>query len=141
MRTIEYLTDPALGPLYYPGLVTAVLVTLLCAPLSVFVVLKRLAFVGQGVSHAAFGGVGVAVLVAATTGAGLSPGGAAAGWGVAAVLRVAPPPRPPVRRAHDAARGHGDRACARGQHGPRARAAPQGRCAGGRRGSAGAAEP
>ncbi|MEO0484121.1 MAG: metal ABC transporter permease [Planctomycetota bacterium] len=71
MRTIEYLTDPALGPLYYPGLVTAVLVALLCAPLSVLVVLKRLAFVGQGVSHAAFGGVGVAVLVAATTGAGL----------------------------------------------------------------------
>ena len=52
MRTIEYLTDPALGPLYYPGLVTAVLVALLCAPLSVLVVLKRLAFVGQGVSHA-----------------------------------------------------------------------------------------
>jgi len=36
-----------------------------CALLSVFVVLKRMAFVGQGVSHAAFGGVALAVLVGA----------------------------------------------------------------------------
>ena len=71
MRTVEYLTDPTLGPLYYPGLVTALLVAALCAPLSVLVVLKRLAFVGQGVSHAAFGGVGIAVVIAATTGASL----------------------------------------------------------------------
>jgi zinc transport system permease protein len=34
-----------------------------CAFLSVFVVLRRLAFVSQGVSHAAFGGVAVAVLL------------------------------------------------------------------------------
>jgi len=71
VRTIEYLTDPMLGPLYYPGLLAAVVVSLLCAPLSVFVVLKRLAFVGQGVSHAAFGGVGVAVLVTGGLGASL----------------------------------------------------------------------
>lgn len=34
----------------------------LCGVLSVFVVLKRMAFIGQGISHAAFGGVGAAVL-------------------------------------------------------------------------------
>jgi ABC-type Mn2+/Zn2+ transport system permease subunit len=68
VRTLEYLTDPALAPLYAPGLVTALAVALLGAPLSVFVVLKRLAFIGQGVSHAAFGGVGVAVVVSALTG-------------------------------------------------------------------------
>jgi ABC-type Mn2+/Zn2+ transport system permease subunit len=40
-----------------------VLVGAACAFLSVFVVLRRLAFVSQGVSHAAFGGVALAVLV------------------------------------------------------------------------------
>lgn len=34
-----------------------------CAFLSVFVVLRRMAFIGQGVSHAAFGGIALSVLV------------------------------------------------------------------------------
>ncbi len=67
-NTYQYLTDPTLAPLYLPGLVTALAVALLCAPLSVLVVLKRLAFIGQGVSHAAFGGVGIAVVLSATVG-------------------------------------------------------------------------
>ena len=46
-----------------PALVAALFVALVGAPLSVFVVLKRLAFIGQGVSHAAFGGVGVALVL------------------------------------------------------------------------------
>jgi ABC-type Mn2+/Zn2+ transport system permease subunit len=37
-------------------------VALLCGLLSSFVVLKRMAFIGQGISHAAFGGVGAALL-------------------------------------------------------------------------------
>jgi zinc transport system permease protein len=36
---------------------------LLCAVLSVVVVLKRLAFIGQGISHSAFGGIGVGAVV------------------------------------------------------------------------------
>ena len=36
-----------------------------CAVLSPLVVLKRLSFVGQGVSHSAFGGVGVAAVLGA----------------------------------------------------------------------------
>jgi len=71
METWAYLRDPTLAPLLYPGMVTAALVALLCAPLSVLVVLKRLSFVGQGVSHAAFGGVGAAVVVASATGLSL----------------------------------------------------------------------
>lgn len=71
-RTIEYLTDPLLRDVYLPGVIAALAIALLGAALSVLVVLKRLAFVGQGVSHAAFGGVGVAVLLglgaAATSG-------------------------------------------------------------------------
>jgi zinc transport system permease protein len=43
--------------------VGGILVAASCAFLSVFVVLRRLAFVSQGVSHAAFGGVALAVLV------------------------------------------------------------------------------
>lgn len=57
------------SPESMPALIAALVVALLGAPLSVFVVLKRLAFIGQGVSHAAFGGVGVAMIlgVAGTT--------------------------------------------------------------------------
>jgi len=60
MTTFTYLTDPSLRGLYWPGVLTGIAIALLCAPLSVLVVLKRLAFIGQGISHAAFGGVGVA---------------------------------------------------------------------------------
>lgn len=69
MKTIHYLTDPALASLYWPGILAALALVLICAPLSVLVVLKRLAFIGQGVSHAAFGGVGLAAItgLAATT--------------------------------------------------------------------------
>ena len=62
-RTIEYLTDEMLRGVYLPGVVTAFAVALVCAVLSPLVVLKRLSFVGQGVSHAAFGGVGVALVL------------------------------------------------------------------------------
>lgn len=53
-----------------PAFVAAIMISLLGAVLSIFVVLKRLAFIGQGVSHAAFGGVGIA-LVLGVTGASL----------------------------------------------------------------------
>ncbi|MCR9076159.1 MAG: metal ABC transporter permease, partial [bacterium] len=48
---------------HLPALFAGLGVALIGAPLSVFVVLKRLAFIGQGVSHAAFGGVGVALVL------------------------------------------------------------------------------
>lgn len=38
-------------------------IALTCGVLSVFVVLKRLAFIGQGISHSAFGGAGLALLL------------------------------------------------------------------------------
>ena len=47
---------------HLPALLAGLGIALIGAPLSVFVVLKRLAFIGQGVSHAAFGGVGVALV-------------------------------------------------------------------------------
>ncbi len=66
MRTIEYLTEPGLAGIYWPMVLAGFAIALTCATLSVVVVLKRLAFIGQGVSHAAFGGVGVAYVVGVT---------------------------------------------------------------------------
>src|SRR5690606_13286648 len=43
------------------SLLAALLVGLLCSLVSFFVVLKRLAFIGVGVSHSAFGGVALGV--------------------------------------------------------------------------------
>ncbi|RMH26869.1 MAG: metal ABC transporter permease [Planctomycetota bacterium] len=48
---------------FIPGIIVAMLVALIGGLLSPLVVLKRLAFVGQGVSHAAFGGVGLAAVL------------------------------------------------------------------------------
>ena len=46
-----------------PMVVAAIVISILGGALSVFVVLKRLAFIGQGVSHAAFGGIGIALVL------------------------------------------------------------------------------
>ncbi|MEX0875866.1 MAG: iron chelate uptake ABC transporter family permease subunit [Phycisphaerales bacterium] len=59
MNTLDLLSGPDL----YPAIIAALVISLMGAVLSVFVVLKRLAFIGQGVSHAAFGGVGVALIL------------------------------------------------------------------------------
>ncbi len=63
MQTLEWLRVPEFRAMLLPGLVGGVAVVFMCALLSVLVVLKRLAFVGQGVSHSAFGGIGVAAIL------------------------------------------------------------------------------
>lgn len=68
MKTISYLTGH-LADMFWPAVVTGVAVAVMCAILSILVVLKRLAFIGQGVSHAAFGGVGLAALLGLMAGA------------------------------------------------------------------------
>lgn len=77
MRTTEYLFVEGV---YWPAVVTAVAVAIPAAVLSVVVVLKRLAFIGQGVSHAAFGGVGLAAVL------GLAGGSAAGELGMLGVV-------------------------------------------------------
>lgn len=77
MQTLEWLREPEFRAMLLPGLVGGFAVVIACAILSVFVVLKRLAFVGQGVSHSAFGGIGVAAFLGylgqtAASGAGAS---------------------------------------------------------------------
>lgn len=48
-------------------MLTLLVVAVVCSLLSVIVVLKRMAFVGQGVSHAGFGGVGIAAALGLAT--------------------------------------------------------------------------
>jgi len=48
---------------FAPAIIAALVISIMGAALSVFVVLKRLAFIGQGISHAAFGGVGIALVL------------------------------------------------------------------------------
>lgn len=69
MRTMDLLTGPA-APLFQPGVIAAVAIALQCSALSVLIVLRRLAFLGQGVTHAAFGGVGIAAILGLSAGAG-----------------------------------------------------------------------
>jgi len=48
---------------YQNALLAGLAIALLCGVLSVFVVLRGMAFIGQGISHAAFGGAGLALLL------------------------------------------------------------------------------
>ena len=57
-------------PFFVRALAAGAITALLCGALSFFVVLRRLAFVGAGVAHAAFGGVAVAALAGLPTGLG-----------------------------------------------------------------------
>ncbi|MFG0244147.1 MAG: metal ABC transporter permease [Phycisphaerales bacterium JB054] len=83
MRTIEYLFGPPeLAALFWPAVVVGLLVSVLCAVLSPLVVLRRMSFIGQGVSHAAFAGVGLAMVL----GLGAGTGG---DWGVLVVVALA----------------------------------------------------
>jgi len=80
------------------ALAAGVAVGLLCALLSVHVVLRRLAFVGVGISHAAFGGVALGLL------AGVDPFGTAVAVALATALGVGAFHRR-LRLAEDAAIG------------------------------------
>lgn len=75
MKFISYLTDPALRELYWPGVIAGVGVALMGALLSPLAVLKRMSFVGQGISHAAFGGIGIVAILVAFAGTGGLPAG------------------------------------------------------------------
>ncbi len=74
METLEWLRDPVLRSMIFPGVIGGLAVVIACAVLSVLVVLKRLGFVGQGVSHSAFGGIGVAAIVGCLGQAAGQPG-------------------------------------------------------------------
>ncbi|MFW6335730.1 MAG: metal ABC transporter permease [Phycisphaeraceae bacterium] len=58
-----------IDPLARDAMVAGVAVGLTCALLSVLVVLRRMAFIGQGVAHCGFAGVGLATFLGITAGA------------------------------------------------------------------------
>jgi zinc transport system permease protein len=51
-------------PVYQNALAAGMALAIICGLLSVFVVAKRMAFIGEGISHSAFGGAGLAYLLA-----------------------------------------------------------------------------
>lgn len=53
-------------PRFLAPLLAGIALTAACSLLSVAIVLKRLAFIGQGITHAGFGGVGLAAFLAAS---------------------------------------------------------------------------
>ncbi len=75
-----------------PAIVAALAIVTLGGALSVIVVLKRLAFIGQGVSHAAFGGVGIALVVGltgASAASSIGQGAVIVAFSIAAALWIA----------------------------------------------------
>lgn len=76
MTILDYLRDADLAwQLIWCPLIVGAALVLTSGVLSVLVVLKRLSFVGQGVSHSAFGGIGLAAVlgVAASVWFGVRP--------------------------------------------------------------------
>ena len=61
-------------PLFRNALLAGVAVGTICSLLSVIVVLKRMAFIGEGIAHAGFGGMGTALFF------GLTAGGVGGTW-------------------------------------------------------------
>jgi zinc transport system permease protein len=64
------------------ALVAGVMLSLLCGVLSVFVILRRMAFIGVGISHSAFGGVALGFLL------GLDPLWSGIAFAVAVALLI-----------------------------------------------------
>lgn len=76
----------------WPAILASLAIVTLGGGLSVIVVLKRLAFIGQGVSHAAFGGVGIALVVGlsgATMASTIGQGAVIIAFSIAAALWIA----------------------------------------------------
>jgi len=79
VETFKYLFGPT-ASVFWPGVIAALSVALVAGLLSPLVVVRRLAFVGQGVSHAAFAGLGLALVITWAT------GGAVAGAGLTSAM-------------------------------------------------------
>ncbi|MFA9477090.1 metal ABC transporter permease [Phycisphaerales bacterium AB-hyl4] len=65
---MQFIDDLINFAVFRHALLTGLMVGVVCSVLSVIVVLKRMAFIGQGISHAGFGGVGTAVLIGPAVG-------------------------------------------------------------------------
>jgi len=79
---MSFFTDPLAYEFFRQGLIVATLVGALCGAMGVFIVLRRMSYIGHGLSHAAFGGavVGYLMHISFFIGAGL--------WGFLAALLI-----------------------------------------------------
>ncbi len=59
----QFYHDLTTLPVLMRGLQAAILISVVCSTLSVFVVLKRLAFIGEGIAHSALGGIALGILI------------------------------------------------------------------------------
>jgi ABC-type Mn2+/Zn2+ transport system permease subunit len=76
------VSDVLSYPFMQRALVAAVLVGVVCSVIGTYVVLKKLAFIGAGISHSAFGGVALGYLV------GLDPIGIAIPFCLATAMAI-----------------------------------------------------
>ncbi|MDH4129977.1 MAG: metal ABC transporter permease, partial [Spirochaetota bacterium] len=60
---IDFINDLMNYKFLQHALIAGFVVSLTCSLLSSFVVLKKMAFIGQGISHTAFGGVALGLLL------------------------------------------------------------------------------
>lgn len=60
---MSFFTDPLNYEFFRQGLIVATMVGALCGAMGVFIVLRRMSYIGHGLSHAAFGGAVVAYLM------------------------------------------------------------------------------
>lgn len=83
----DYLLDPLSFGFMQRGLVASVLVAVICGVLGSFVVLKGLAFIGDALAHASFGGVALAFVLGANIYIGAFVFAVATALGIGAISR------------------------------------------------------
>ena len=79
---MEFLLEPLTYAFFQRALLASLLVGALCGLIGVYIVLRRMSYIGHGLSHAVFGGAVVSFLLQVNfyLGAGL--------WGVASALLI-----------------------------------------------------
>jgi ABC-type Mn2+/Zn2+ transport system permease subunit len=84
---LEYLLEPLQFGFMQRGLLASVLVATVCGVLGSFVVLKGLAFIGDALAHASFGGVALAFVLGANIYLGAFIFALATAFGIGAISR------------------------------------------------------
>lgn len=84
---VEFLLEPLAFGFMQRGLLASVLVAIICGILGSFVVLKGLAFIGDALAHASFGGVALAFVLGANIYLGAFVFALATALGIGAITR------------------------------------------------------
>jgi len=79
---IEFFTEPMHYEFFQNGLIAATLVGALCGMMGVYIVLRRMSYIGHGLSHAVFGGAVVSYII------GISFYLGAGAWGFVSALLI-----------------------------------------------------